>query len=52
MPETVRLLPSDAWSDYLRRDYEQMQVLFFGQSPAFDKVMSDLADLEQAIRQM
>ena len=33
----------------LRRDYEAMNVMFFGEPPTFDDVMSNLANLEHKI---
>jgi len=48
-PGTFRLLPHDRRSPDLRRDYQAMQIMFFGEPPNFDEVMSSLAALELKI---
>ena len=52
VPATLQLMPSDDWVDYLRHDYETMQVMMFGDSPAFDEILDGLQTLEGDIRRM
>jgi hypothetical protein len=46
---TLRLAPSPQLEAALRRDYEEMREMYFGQEPDFDAVMTDIRDLEKAI---
>ena len=49
-PGTFRLLPDDALRlDGLRRDYEAMQSMIFGQGPAWEYLTQVLRDLERRI---
>jgi len=48
-PGRFRLLPRERRLPDLRRDYEAMNVMFFGDPPTFDDVMSNLANLEHKI---
>ena len=52
VPATLQLMPSDDWLDYLRRDYETMQVMMFGESPSFDEIVDGLQSLEDEIHRM
>lgn len=45
---TLRLAPSPQLEAVLRRDYEKMREMYFGQEPDFDAVMSDIRRLEEA----
>ena len=45
---TLRLAPSRKLEDALRRDYEKMREMYFGQEPDFDAVMNDIRQLEGA----
>jgi hypothetical protein len=51
-PATLSLLPSQEWSEFLRRDYENMQIMLFGPAPAFDEILDGLRALERKIRAM
>ena len=51
-PGTFRLLPPAHARESLVEDYENMQVMLFGDSPAFDEILDKLGRLEQAINQM
>ena len=48
-PGTFRLMPREERLSDLRRDYQSMQVMFFGAAPTFDEVMERLSGLEQEI---
>lgn len=48
-PGSFHLLPRERRLPDLRRDHEAMGVMFFGEPPTFDDVMSNLADLEHKI---
>jgi len=52
VPATLQLMPSDDWLDFLRRDYESMQVMMFGDAPTFDEILDGLQALERDIRNM
>ncbi len=41
-------MPSNDWLDYLRHDYETMQVMIFGDSPSFDEILDGLQALAVA----
>jgi hypothetical protein len=43
------LLPHDGMLDQLRRDYAAMQVMIFGEVPAFAAVMASVAQLESTV---
>jgi len=52
VPATLQLMPSGEWVDFLRDDYNAMQVMMFGDSPAFDEILDGLQALEGDIRRM
>jgi predicted nucleotidyltransferase component of viral defense system len=52
VPATLALLPSSEWTAFLRRDYEDMQVMLFGEAPSFDEVLEGLRTLEHEVRRM
>lgn len=50
-PGDFRMLPPGERLSGLRRDYQAMQVMFFGEAPSFDDIMNRLARLEEEINQ-
>ena len=52
VPDTIELMPSADWTDYLRKDYASMQEMLFGKTPSFDEILAGLRDLESSIRTM
>ena len=48
-PGSFRLLPHDRRLPDLRRDYQGMQIMFFGEPTTFDEMMSSLVSLERRI---
>ena len=48
-PGSLRLLPAEKRVAALERDYRNMNVMIFGEPPAFNKIMETLAALEQEI---
>jgi len=52
VPDTIELMPSADWTDYLRIDYASMQEMLFGKTPSFDEILAGLRDLEGSIRTM
>lgn len=48
-PGTLRLVPSDEKASALRKDYDDMQVMFFGTAPQWDHVLAELLRLEKRI---
>ncbi len=51
-PGTFRLLPPAHTRESLAEDYENMQVMLFGDSPAFDEILANLGRLEHAINRI
>mgnify|MGYP003588424483 CR=1 FL=1 len=51
-PGTFRLLPPAHAQKSLAEDYGEMQVMLFGDVPAFDKILDKLGRLEKAINRM
>ena len=51
-PATFQLQPSEAWRDYLHKDYEKMKVMLFGEVPIFEEILAGLQNLETDIRKM
>ncbi|MBU2583099.1 MAG: nucleotidyl transferase AbiEii/AbiGii toxin family protein [Alphaproteobacteria bacterium] len=49
VPGSVRLVPQATIQDDLKRDYEAMQGMMFGDAPEFDWIIDQLAGLEAAI---
>jgi len=45
---TLHLAPSPQLQDGLRKDYEKMREMYFGQEPDFDAVMNEIRELEDA----
>ena len=48
-PGSLRLLPAEKRVAALERDYRNINVMIFGEPPAFNKIMETLAALEQEI---
>lgn len=48
---TLRLAPGPPLKEALRRDYEKMREMYFGQQPSFDEVMKDIRLLEKAFNE-
>jgi len=51
-PPTLKLLPPDHNLKALASDYQQMQVMFFGEIPEFSDLMNSLRDLEKEINEL
>jgi Nucleotidyl transferase AbiEii toxin, Type IV TA system len=49
--ETLRLAPGRRLEDGLRKDYEKMKEMYFGNEPDFDEVMNAMRELETKINQ-
>jgi len=52
VPADLQLTPSKDWIDYIKRDYNEMQIMIFGDPPTFDGILEGLRNLESAIRKM
>jgi hypothetical protein len=48
-PGSLRLMPPETRVAALERDYRNMNVMVFGEPPAFEKIMETLAALEEEI---
>lgn len=46
---TLRLTPSDAHKEALRRDYAKMAGMIYGERPEFDELMANIAEIEKKI---
>jgi hypothetical protein len=51
VPGTFRLVPPDFRLPELKRDYEAMRIMIFGQVPDFAEIIEELSQLEQQINQ-
>ena len=48
---TLRLAPGPQLEAALRRDYEKMREMYFGQEPDFNAVMTDIRELARAFNE-
>lgn len=48
-PGSFRLVPNDAVLQELRKDYEAMHIMIYGDYPDFDEMIATLLDLEKTI---
>jgi hypothetical protein len=51
-PGSLKLLPPQHHVMELKRDYQAMQVMLFGQIPNFEKIMTELGSLEKIINNL
>jgi hypothetical protein len=51
-PPTLKLLPPERNLNALANDYQQMQVMFFGEVPVFADLIDSLRDLEEEINNL
>jgi hypothetical protein len=51
LASSCALAPSRQLQDALRRDYEKMREMYFGQKPDFGAVMNDIRELEEAFNE-
>ena len=51
-PGTLRLVPPESRFAELRRDYQSMQEMIFGEMPSFDELMKTLREIEAAINRV
>ena len=52
-PKTLSILPPSAIMNDWRKDYEYMQTnMIYGDSPTFDKLIAEIAELQAKIRQL
>lgn len=49
VPGSYRLIPTTEMRDQLRRDYERMSAMIFGEIPKFEDVMGSIAELEKFV---
>ena len=52
LPETLEVMPSDVWVNFLKNDYRDMEIMMFGEIPSFDEILTGLQSLENTIREM
>lgn len=52
VPGSFRLYPPEHVRKSLKRDYDDMQVMIFGQTPRFEEIMNAIKDLEKEINQL
>lgn len=48
-PGSFRLIPSEHLIKYLKDDYSKMQIMIFGEYPAFEDILEALSNLEKEI---
>lgn len=49
VPGSLKIVPGDELERAVRRDYREMQEMFFGEAPGFDDVLSDIREIEQRV---
>ncbi len=49
VPGSLKIVPADELERAVRRDYREMQEMFFGEAPGFDDVLSDIREIEQRV---
>ena len=52
VPGTMKLVPPDYRLDALRKDYENMSEMMFGEYPSFDELMTYISELQTEINQL
>ncbi len=53
VPGSLRLLPKqESQIEHLHQDYQGMQVMLFGDPPAFSQVLSGLSEIESRINDL
>jgi hypothetical protein len=45
-PGSLRISPTSELERELRRDYREMQEMFFGEAPGFDQILADIREVE------
>lgn len=45
----LRLVPTESRRQEVQRDYNDMQPMFFGDAPSFNKIMGRLVELEEEL---
>jgi O6-methylguanine-DNA--protein-cysteine methyltransferase len=48
-PRSLKLLPPEHHVAELKKDYQAMQAMPFGQIPSFEEIMTELGSLEKTI---
>jgi predicted nucleotidyltransferase component of viral defense system len=48
-PGSLRISPDPELERELRRDYREMEEMFFGEAPAFDDILTDIRELERLV---
>jgi len=51
-PGSLKIVPGDELERSLRRDYREMQEMFFGESPEFDDILADIREIEQRVNSL
>jgi len=51
-PGSMKLLPPPHSMDALRRDYQKMQMMIYGDPMSFDEIMESLKELEDEINRL
>jgi hypothetical protein len=49
VPGSLKIVPGDELERTVRRDYREMQEMFFGEAPGFDDVLADIRAIEQRV---
>ncbi len=46
---TLKLYPNEAFIDQLKKDHENMKVMYFGDTPDFDEILGSIKKIEETI---
>ena len=49
VPGSLKIVPGDEQQRAVRRDYRDMQEMFFGEAPRFDDILADIREIEQRV---
>jgi hypothetical protein len=49
VPGSLKIIPGDEQERAVRRDYREMQEMFFGEAPEFDDILADIREIEQGV---
>ncbi len=52
VPQTMKLMPNEAWIDFLKADYKSMKEMIFGDYPEFDQIIGKLESFQNKLNNL
>lgn len=49
VPGSLKIVPCDEQEQAVRRDYREMEEMFFGEPPGFDDILADIREIEERV---